>query len=138
MNRKPLSILLAAAALMNIGFASASEPTMAEMQWHRRVIVVATANRDDPQFLAQERALSTWSGGGDRDVSVVRIVGDSVSGSRETATQLRTRYHFDAKTFAVALIGKDGHLALRSMTALSGVQFQTAIDAMPMRKAGQR
>jgi hypothetical protein len=69
---------------------------------------------------------------------VVSIVRDSVSGSREAARVLRQRYGLPATTFSVVLIGKDGHVALRSPTALTGAQLETAIDAMPMRKAGQR
>jgi hypothetical protein len=36
------------------------------------------------------------------------------------------------------LIGKDGHLALHSHTVLTGTQLEGVIDAMPMRKSGQR
>jgi len=38
----------------------------------------------------------------------------------------------------VVLIGKDGHVKLRSYTVLTGRQLETVIDAVPMRKAGQR
>jgi len=111
---------------------------MAEMQWHRRVLIVSAPRADDPQFLAQDRALSEWTGGDDRDVSVVRIERNAVSGSSETAAQLRDRYHFAAAAFSVALIGKDGHVALRSQTALTRAQLEAAIDAMPMRRSGER
>ena len=102
------------------------------------MLIVSTPRTDDAQFLAQERALSQWTGGDDRDVSVVRIAGDAVSGSSETATALRDRYHFATTIFSVALIGKDGHVALRSRTALTRAQLEAAIDAMPMRRSGQR
>jgi hypothetical protein len=48
------------------------------------------------------------------------------------------RYHLAAATFSVALIGKDGHVALRSQSALTGAQLEAIIDAMPMRRSGER
>ena len=108
------------------------------MQWHRRVLIVSTPRADDAQFLAQDWELSQWTGGAERDVSVVRIERDAVSGSSETAKALRDRYHLAAATFSVALIGKDGHVALRSQSALTGAQLEAIIDAMPMRRSGER
>ena len=105
---------------------------------HRRVVILSTPRAGDAQCLAQERALSQWRGGDDRDVSLVRIEGDAVSGSSETAAELRDRYHLPAAIFSVALIGKDGHVALRSRTLLTGAELEAAIDAMPMRRSGQR
>ena len=130
---------LIAATIVTAGaLAAPSEPSMAEMQWHRRVLIISTPAATDAQFVAQQRALSQWSGGDDRDVSVVRIEGDTVSGSREAAAALRDRYSLPPTAFTVALIGKDGHVALRSPTSLTGAQIEGVIDAMPMRKSGQR
>jgi hypothetical protein len=138
MLRSSICLLLAATALMESGAVPASEPTMAQMQWHRRVLIVSAPSASDPQFTAEQRALSQWTGGDDRDVSVVVIERDTVSGSGESAAALRTRYRLASDTFAVALVGKDGHVALRSGTPLTGAQLEAAIDAMPMRRAGQR
>ena len=102
------------------------------------MLIVSTPRTDDAQFLAQERALSQWTGGDDRDVTVVRVERNGVSGAHADAAELRRRYRLPARSFSVALIGKEGHVALRSSTALTAAQLQTAIDAMPMRKAGQR
>ncbi len=118
--------------------ASSMEPTMAEMQWHRRVLIISTPRIDNPDFETQLQMLARWRGGEDRDVTVVRIEGLAVAGSRETAKELRERYQLAAKNFSVALVGKDGHVALRSETPLSGAQLEGVIDAMPMRRAGQR
>jgi hypothetical protein len=133
-----MCLLLAATALMEAGAVPASGPTMAQMQWHRRVLIVSTPSATDPQFTAQRRALAQWTGGDDRDVSVVVIDRDTVSGSSETAAALRIRYRLAPSIFAVALVGKDGHVALRRETPLTGPQLEAAIDAMPMRRAGQR
>jgi len=118
--------------------ASSMEPTMTEMQWHRRVLIISTPGADNPDFETQLQMLARWRGGEDRDVTVVRIEGLAVAGSRETAKELRERYQLAAKNFSVALVGKDGHVALRSETPLSGAQLEGVIDAMPMRRAGQR
>jgi hypothetical protein len=120
------------------GVASPSDPTIAEMQWQRRVLIISTPRDDIPEFESQLRMLAQWRGGDDRDVTVVRIAGTSVTGSRETAQELRERYKLASNNFSVLLVGKDGHVALRSKTPLSGAQIEGVIDAMPMRKAGQR
>jgi Domain of unknown function (DUF4174) len=111
---------------------------MTEMQWHRRVLVISTPRVDNPDFNTQSHMLEQWSGGDDRDVTVVRIIGLTVTGSRETAKDLRARYQLADDRFSAALVGKDGHVALRSQTPLSGAQIEGVIDSMPMRKAGQR
>jgi hypothetical protein len=138
LRRRSIGLALAAAVLVTPGPAFAAEPTMAQMQWHRRVLILSTPSAADPQYLSQQQALSVWTGGEDRDLSVVRLEGNAVSGSREAAEKLRNRYRLPDTRFAVALIGKDGHVALRSPTALSGTQLEAVIDAMPMRKAGER
>jgi len=131
-------VLVRMGALMEVVVASPSDPTMAEMQWHRRVLIVSTPRADDRQFMAQQKEISQWTGADDRDVSVVRIERNVVSGSSETAALLRDRYRLEAATFSVALVGKDGHVAARSRVPLTGAQLQATIDAMPMRKAGER
>ena len=111
---------------------------MAEMQWRRRVLIISTPRVDNPDFNNQLHMLEQWRGGDDRDVTVIRIVGLTVSGSRETAMVLRSRYQLADDNFSAALVGKDGHVALRSQTPLSGSQLEGVIDSMPMRKSGQR
>ena len=108
------------------------------MQWHRRVLIISSPRADNPDFYDQLRMLAQWRGGDDRDVTVVRIVGLTVSGSRETAKELRDRYSLANDSFSAALLGKDGHVALRSKAPLSGGEIEGVIDSMPMRKSGQR
>jgi hypothetical protein len=118
--------------------AVSGEPTMGELQWHRRVLLVSAPSSSDPSLLAEEQALASWKGGDERDVSVVHISGDTVSGSSESAAELRRRYQLTASAFSVALVGKDGHVALRSSTVVTGTHLAAVIDRMPMRRAGQR
>ena len=132
------TVLTSMTCLLNSGIASPSQPTVAEMQWHRRVLIISAPRADNPAFNNQLRMLGQWNGGDDRDVTVVRVVGLTVTGSRDTAQQLRDRYQLANDDFSVTLVGKDGHVALRSQTPLSGVQLEGLIDSMPMRKSGQR
>lgn len=43
--------------------------------------------------------------------------------------------HFEAKAFAVTLIGKDGGEKLRRSTPLTPAELFAIVDAMPMRRA---
>jgi len=69
-------------------------------------------------------------------VVLVEISGEAVRGAADRAGDLRRRYGLRAGRFAVLLIGKDGHVALRREGVISAAQLQGAIDAMPMRRAG--
>jgi Domain of unknown function (DUF4174) len=112
--------------------------TVAGMQGKRRVLVISAAGPTDAAFRDQRRMLSAWTGGEDRDVSVVQIAGDSVTGSSDDAAPLRARYQLPADRFSVVLIGKDGHVALQSAKPLSAESLSQTIDGMPLRRAGQR
>ncbi|MGI4954966.1 MAG: DUF4174 domain-containing protein [Janthinobacterium lividum] len=108
------------------------------LRWQRRLVVVAAPAADDPRLLAQRRALAGWPGAADRDVTVVAIVGGAVEGADDTAAALRGRLALPADRFGVVLVGKDGHVALRSAEPVRAAALADAIDAMPMRRAGQR
>ncbi len=108
------------------------------MRGHRRVVLVNAASGHDACLRRQRELLSAWSGGEERDVSFVEIIGNAVTGAADTAAALRLRYQLSSQTFAVLLIGKDGHVALRAGAPQGGTALADAIDAMPMRRAGQR
>ena len=48
---------------------------------------------------------------------------------------LAKKYNVDAKSFAVVLIGKDGHDAFRAARPVKPETLYGVIDAMPMRRA---
>ncbi|WP_294358430.1 DUF4174 domain-containing protein [uncultured Sphingomonas sp.] len=119
--------------------AAASSLSVAEMKWQRRVLVVAAPGASDPALATQRETLRGWRRGAeDRDVQVVEMIGGRVTGARDTAAALRTRLRLPAARFAVVLIGKDGNVALRSAEPVLADTLQGRIDAMPMRRAGQR
>lgn len=117
----------------------AKAATIAQMRDQRRVLLVAAPSAADRGLAQQRRALATWrQGADDRDVSVVEVVGTYVNGSDDPAGALRHHYDLMCDRFSTVLIGKDGHVALRSATALSAAKLKATIDAMPMRRAGER
>ena len=68
---------------------------------------------------------------------MITITGMTVTGSADKAQSLRRRFQLKPGTFQVLLIGKDGHVAIRSAHPITAERLQGAIDAMPMRQAGQ-
>lgn len=113
--------------------------TLASMQHHRRVLIVAAPSPADPALAEQRRELAGWrQGAAERDVSVVEVIGGRVSGASDPAAMLRQRYRLPADRFAVVLIGKDGHEADRSPKPYPARALEQTIDAMPMRRAGLR
>ena len=125
-----MSILLAAAL--------AASPTLAQMKWERRVLIVAAPSAHDPALAEQRRILGSWTAKGEeRDLTIVEIVGDQVRGAGDTAPALRRKFRLPAG-FTAILIGKDGGEKLRSAKPFPTAVLERTIDAMPMRKAGQR
>lgn len=132
-----------AASCLTIGFAghmaaaTDAAQSIRSMQWKRRVVLMSAADSADTALSRQRELLSSWEGAAERDVSIVEIVADRVSGASDTASDLRRRYDLRADRFMVVLIGKDGHVALRSTNPLSAEAINATIDAMPMRRSGQ-
>jgi hypothetical protein len=117
----------------------AASPSVASMQWERRVLIVAASSVDDPRLLEQRRMLAAWRDEAElRDLSVVEVVGDRVAGVSDTAAMLRRAYGLPVSSFAVALLGKDGGVKRRASEPLAAADLARTIDSMPMRRAGGR
>lgn len=118
---------------------AAAPASIDAMRHHRRLLMVVAPAADDPQLAEQRRLLAPWRAGAtDRDLSVVELVGDHVTGATDPAPALRRRYGLVPDAFAVLLIGKDGHVVDRSDTPMAADALERKIDAMPMRRAGLR
>lgn len=118
---------------------AANPGNIAAMRWERRVLLVSAPTAQDGALAAQRRILADWKAAGEaRDLSLVEIVGQTVAGATDTATALRQKYRLSADGFSAILIGKDGGDKLRSASPISASVLEGAIDAMPMRRAGQR
>ncbi|CAN5256053.1 hypothetical protein BH09PSE3_BH09PSE3_12050 [soil metagenome] len=128
--------------LIAFGFISAAPAaslTIDQMQGNRRVLIITAPGASDARLIEQRRILTKWKQGADeRDVSVVEVIDDQVHGAGDNASKLRRLRHLPLHRFAVVLIGKDGHEAVRSKEPLTGKALSDRIDAMPMRRAGRR
>jgi hypothetical protein len=121
-----------------LAVALAASPAIAQMKWERRVLIVAAPSADDALLSEQRRVLGNWKANGDaRDLTIVEVVGDQVRGASDSAATIRRKYRLQA-TFTAILIGKDGGEKLRSAKPFPTAALEATIDAMPMRKAGQR
>jgi hypothetical protein len=126
-----IPILLAAAL--------ASPVSVAEMRWQKRVLLLAAPGTGDPGIEGQRRALTGWDREArERDLAIVTVVGDRVEGATDTAAALRRRFRLPADRFVAILIGKDGGEKMRSTKPIAAEMLADTIDAMPMRRAGQR
>lgn len=132
----------AAEILMTLAFAATAaqaEPSVEQMRNQRRVLILAAPTADDARLIQQQRFLADWvAGAKDRDVSVVEAIGSVVRGSGDTGAMLRRKWRLPAGRFTLILVGKDGHEAVRSQEPLTGAAISARIDAMPMRRAGER
>ncbi len=137
MGRVITLVLLATAAMSHA--AGAALPGLHDLRWHRRILLVSSPSRSDPMAVRQREVLAVWKQeAADRDLSLVEVSENEVRGVSDTASELRRQFRLDPGRFQVLLIGKDGRVALRSSQPLDGRTLQGAIDAMPMRRAGER
>jgi hypothetical protein len=139
MNRIEAMVMLGVLCAAELAGSAQAAPTLDQMQWRRRVLLVAAPDSDDPRAKTQARIFAQWGReASDRDVSPVDVLGAKVKGAGDTADALRKRYRLPPQAFQVLLIGKDGHVALRSNQPVGAGELQGRIDAMPMRRSGQR
>ncbi len=121
-----------------LAVALAASPTLAQMKWERRVLIVAAASGENAALAEQRRIVADWKANSDdRDLTVVEVIGDRVSGAGDTAASIRRKYRLRAP-FTAILIGKDGGEKLRSAKPFPAAVLEQTIDAMPMRRTGQR
>ena len=131
----PVLIALAATLVA----ASPKLPTVAQLRWDRRVLLVTAPLADDPAAVTQRRIFAEIaSSGDDRDLVLVEVIGNAVHGAGDTADGVRRSYKLPSDRFTVILIGKDGGEKRRSTTPMSVVTLTGTIDAMPMRRNGER
>lgn len=118
--------------------ASASDAatgSISQLTWHQRVLVIF-ADAPDSAPLAMQRDILAHASDAmtERDLVLVEVVGDSVTGASDNAAALRQRYGVKAHAFRALLIGKDGGVKLDSPRPLALQKLTSTIDAMPMRK----
>jgi len=132
----PSSLLAGALLLAAILPAAAASSDLDRYRWKSRVLVIA-AEAGDPRAAAQEEiAAAAGRGLRERDLVVVRAIGEG----REAAG-LRRRLGLPATGFRAVLVGKDGGAKLTAEEPIPAERLFSTIDAMPMRRdeaAGRR
>ncbi len=118
--------------------ALAAFPTLAQMKWERRVLIVAAPSGEDAALAEQRRILANWKTKSEaRDLTIVEVIDEQVRGASDSAATIRHKYRLPAG-FTAILIGKDGGEKMRSAKPFPAAVLEQTIDAMPMRQAGQR
>ena len=111
-----------------------------DLQWEKRVVVIFS----DPAGIkseAQLRALKVDTEGlRDRDLAVFTVNGNDVrpefgSDVVPQAHMLRKELGCPPGTFALVLVGKDGHVKARFDDVIDPAVLFVEIDSMPMRRA---
>jgi len=112
-------------------------PAVAASQ-RRLLLVFAPADSADGlrrQRMIDRRAAADFA---ERDLDVIEVVGNRVSGATEGAMVLRRRYRVAANDFRVLLVGKDGGVKLDEARPIAADRLGATIDAMPMRRDEMR
>ncbi len=95
---------------------------------NRRVLLFIDT-QSNPIWLQQKQILQSDEAGClDRDIVIETYV------LNKTDKKILTKYHVSAVPFTFLLIGKDGHMALRTNKIISKAQLFALIDGMPMRR----
>lgn len=120
---------------MIVAAAMPASPTLSTARGRERVLILFPPAAGEARLAAQDRLLAPEGAGlKERDLRVVRVVGDAVAGLPDGGAALRARFGVPVRTFAVRLIGKDGHVAIARATPITISALFRTIDAMPMRR----
>lgn len=105
-----------------------------------RLLLLFAPTAQDPAYLEQTKL---WQGEktgfDDRQLVTIPVLADARKPvAAESPAALAKKFGVDPKTFAVVLVGKDGHDAYRSPKPVPAATLYGVIDAMPMRRAEMR
>lgn len=105
----------------------ASEVSKAELQWIARPLVIFADTPNDPRFQQQmDLVLDGLDDLAERDVIVITDT------DPEAATEWRTALR--PRGYMMALLAKDGRVALRKPAPWSVRELSRSIDKMPLRQ----
>ena len=122
--------------------AATADTPLASYRDKNRVLLVFAPTEKDPAYAEQGRLWQSEKAGfEERQLVVVPVLADAAKAAGDTPAALQKRYGVEARSFAVVLLGKDGHDAYRVAKPVKGEALYDVIDAMPMRRdemKGQR
>ena len=138
---KPTLALLTMAVFFSLAAApaqdanNADKPLSAYRDKNRVLLVFAPTELD----LAYREQIKLWqnekTGFDERQLLVLPVFAEAKKPAGDPPGTLARKYNIDPKTFALVLIGKDGHDAYRSAKPVPAAALYPAVDAMPMRRA---
>ena len=139
--KRLLLILAAACAFVAVPAAvhaqtpAMPDKTLVQYRDKNRVLLVFAPTVQDPAYLEQTRLWKNEKAEfEDRQLVVVPVPADVKTVEGAAPAALAKRYNVDAKTFAVVLIGKDGHDAFRAARPVKPETLYGVIDARPLRR----
>ena len=110
-------------------------------RWEERLLFVFARSKEDPEYKAVSKQLSSMKGGIiERDMRIFRVFesDESLSGnsviSQEDAFGLRKKFSVSSGTFTMILVGKDGGVKMKEESLVDLSDVFSLIDAMPMRR----
>jgi hypothetical protein len=127
--------LLCALPVSAASDAHAASSSVDGYRWNKRLLITF-AHDAASTALAKQRMLAN-DGKADyaeRDLVSIEVIGDTVRGASDSASELRRRYGISSGDFRVLLIGKDGGVKMKSKEPIEPQTLFGTIDAMPMRK----
>ena len=142
MKPNPLPCLLAfvVAALFPLAAwaqdSTAAAKPLGDYRDKNRVLLVFAPTEQDPACREQYKLLQGEKAElEERQIVVLPVFADARKPAGDPPGALAKRFGIDPKTFAVILVGKDGHDAYRSAKPLPAATLYATVDAMPMRRA---
>lgn len=125
-------------ALALVACTAATASTIDAQRGHRRMLIVF-APAASPRLAVQRREVDAAAAEfAERDLWVIEVAGDRVTGASTTAAALRSRYQIARRAFRVVLVGRDGGVKLDSSSPVTATRLTATIDAMPMRQDEMR
>ncbi len=104
-----------------------------------RPLYVFAPTSGDARLASQRSIISAASSGlAERDMPVIMIIADQVSGSPQSGAALRARFGIAPTQFRVILVGKDGGVKMSAASPVSAQSLFALVDAMPMRRQEMR
>jgi len=104
--------------------ADTSAAALDQFAWHKRLLVVFAPNPQASPLTAQRVIIARdHKAFAARDLMMIEVVGDQVSGASVSASSLRRHYSVPADAFQVLLIGKDTGVKIRSDKPLAATQL---------------
>jgi hypothetical protein len=138
-----LAAILAGGVGCHQNYASKSpgvEPTdLSSQQWDNRMLLMFAPSQNDPKLQVQKEFLAGQEDRlGAAEVRPIQVIGNGPvrlgagTSNDVQARNLRARFGVFDELFTIILVGKDGHVRLRSADPLTAQQVLRSVAAPPL------